>query len=62
MQNTTICKEEREEKEVLEEKEEDEEKGLYKSYQSKNSFSWRNLGIPASSTYLFIGKFIVVLK
>ena len=46
---------------MLEEKEE-EEKGLYKSYQSKDSFSWRNLGIPASSTYLFLGKFIVVLK
>ena len=45
---------------MLEEKEE-EEKGLYKSYQSKDSFSWRNLGIPASSTYLLV-KFIVVLK
>ena len=48
-----LCKEKREEKEVLEEKEE-EEMGLYKSYQSKDSFSWRNLGIPASSTYLLV--------
>ena len=41
---------------MLEEKEE-EEMGLYKSYQSKDSFSWRNIRIPASSTYLLV-KFI----
>ena len=47
---------------MLEEKEEEEEKGLYKSYQSKDSVSWMDLEFLASSSYLFLfGKFIVVL-
>ena len=37
-------------------------KGLYKSYQSKDSVSWIDLEFLASSSYLFLfGKLIVVL-
>ena len=47
---------------MLEENEEEEEKGLYKSYQSKDSVSWIDLEFIVSPSYLFLfGKLIVVL-